>query len=402
MTYVQAYGVTEEVTGFKYAYDAENRLISVEPKEPQDGDKKEEYEYDYMGRRVKKNISTYSGGLWSLTMEKQFVYDGWNLIKEYTTVAGTTDDTKYVHGLDVSGTRQGAGGIGGLIARVNEEDGTHLYAYDGNGNVTQLVNALNGVISANYRYDPFGKTLLATGAMADKNPFRFSTKYFDEFSGLYYFGYRYYSPDLGRWLSRDPLEELGSKILRNERTDLELIDPLYKIALKQENDINLYSFNLNNPATRIDPFGLASYQVYWSLTADSAFGNMRAKVSGIVVDMEMNKKCNYDAVDFKGKFRGLSYDAIPISGTFNNNETFEDGMPWPDVTRVQGRSKIITGSIAFHKWGKSGGGYQFGSLRGTKTSISDAEGFDLSVSILFGNTFTIGEVYEMTSPYLLD
>ncbi|MBB5354036.1 RHS repeat-associated protein, partial [Haloferula luteola] len=37
----------------------------------------------------------------------------------------------------------------------------------------------------------------------------FSTKYQDEETGLYYYGYRYYDPVTGRWQSRDPLEELG-------------------------------------------------------------------------------------------------------------------------------------------------------------------------------------------------
>jgi RHS repeat-associated protein len=42
-----------------------------------------------------------------------------------------------------------------------------------------------------------------------QNPFLFSTKYFDAESSLYYYGYRYYQPSSGRWLSRDPIEEIG-------------------------------------------------------------------------------------------------------------------------------------------------------------------------------------------------
>jgi RHS repeat-associated protein len=36
------------------------------------------------------------------------------------------------------------------------------------------------------------------------NPYRYSTKEWDEKSGLYYFGARYYSPEIGRWTQRDP------------------------------------------------------------------------------------------------------------------------------------------------------------------------------------------------------
>lgn len=38
---------------------------------------------------------------------------------------------------------------------------------------------------------------------------RFSTKQWDDETGLGYWGYRYYDLDIGRWISRDPLGELG-------------------------------------------------------------------------------------------------------------------------------------------------------------------------------------------------
>src|SRR5690606_27650365 len=38
---------------------------------------------------------------------------------------------------------------------------------------------------------------------------RFSTKPLDAATGLYYYGYRFYDPNTGRWPSRDPLEESG-------------------------------------------------------------------------------------------------------------------------------------------------------------------------------------------------
>ena len=58
-------------------------------------------------------------------------------------------------------------------------------------------------------YDPFGNIVSQSGAMARSNPFRFSTQYFEAQWNLYCYGYRYYIPGVGRWLSRDPIEELG-------------------------------------------------------------------------------------------------------------------------------------------------------------------------------------------------
>jgi len=60
---------------------------------------------------------------------------------------------------------------------------------------------------AHYEYSPFGKLTAKTGTYADANPFRFSSEYADDETGLVYYNYRYYSPELGRWLSRDPIEE---------------------------------------------------------------------------------------------------------------------------------------------------------------------------------------------------
>lgn len=48
---------------------------------------------------------------------------------------------------------------------------------------------------------------------AGKYPFGFSTKYTDEETGLVYYGYRYYNPTVGRWISRDPIEKAGGSDL---------------------------------------------------------------------------------------------------------------------------------------------------------------------------------------------
>ncbi|MDD4406068.1 MAG: RHS repeat-associated core domain-containing protein [Parabacteroides sp.] len=95
-----------------------------------------------------------------------------------------------------------------------------------------LVNATNGNISAKYEYGPFGEVFCSVGDMAKVNPFGFSTKYTDNETDLVYYGYRYYSPALGRWMNRDPIEEKGG--------------------------LNLYGFVNNDPVNRWDKLGLRS------------------------------------------------------------------------------------------------------------------------------------------------
>jgi len=103
--------------------------------------------------------------------------------------------------------------------------------YDGNGNVGQVINGANDQTIAVYEYDPFGDLVTSSGSFADVNPYKFSTKYQDDESGLYYYGYRFYSPEAGRWVNRDPIGESGG--------------------------INLYKFFRNNGMTSIDFLGLA-------------------------------------------------------------------------------------------------------------------------------------------------
>ena len=63
--------------------------------------------------------------------------------------------------------------------------------------------------AAHFEYSPFGKTTVASGTIPNRFAFRFSSEYHDSETGLVYYNYRYYSPDLGRWLNRDPIGERG-------------------------------------------------------------------------------------------------------------------------------------------------------------------------------------------------
>jgi RHS repeat-associated protein len=82
----------------------------------------------------------------------------------------------------------------------------YTYTLDANKNVSDLTDVQGNVV-AHYEYSPFG-THVATGSYTG-NPFRFSSEVFDSETGLIYYNYRYYNPNLGRWINRDPIEEQG-------------------------------------------------------------------------------------------------------------------------------------------------------------------------------------------------
>lgn len=165
--------------------------------------------YDGDGRRTSKvRTLTYTSG--SPRVESsRMLWDGWLPVMEERTVNGAGLTRRwYVWGRDVSGGLDGAGGIGGLVA-IQEEGGRTLYPVeDGLGNITAVVNAANGATVARYDYGPYGEVAGESGEK-DACPFRYQSKYYDSETELSYFGYRYYSAKLGRWLSRDPLGEAG-------------------------------------------------------------------------------------------------------------------------------------------------------------------------------------------------
>jgi RHS repeat-associated protein len=70
---------------------------------------------------------------------------------------------------------------------------------------------------------------MVAGTQAGTFAFRFSTKHLDAETGLLYYGYRYYAPGTGRWISRDPLGEEGGvnvfAFLRNDAGN-NAIDPV--------------------------------------------------------------------------------------------------------------------------------------------------------------------------------
>lgn len=144
-------------------------------------------------------------------------HNGWNRIAEYQQeVSGQSLRKTYLWGMDLSGSMQGAGGVGGLLA-VTEHSGTvenpvrtpFYPTFDGNGNVSEYLDD-GGAAVAHYEYDPFGNDITPAEVALSKNSdfsYRFSTKPLDIGTGLYYYGYRWYDPLTGRWPSRDPIGE---------------------------------------------------------------------------------------------------------------------------------------------------------------------------------------------------
>ena len=206
---------------FRYTWNGENRLVRAQELVAPTNRSPYTiaYAYDHKGRMVSKRI-TENDGQDTLVKSIAYLWDGWNIIRE-TQWPVTSDQwsvgplatnhyplvTDYVWGLDLDGTLQGAGGVGGLLAVVRD-DGVFLPTYDANGNVSEYVST-DGSIVAHYDYSPFGETLIESGDLASTFTHRFSPKPWCPITGLCEYQMRKYRPEIGRWLSRDPIGEKG-------------------------------------------------------------------------------------------------------------------------------------------------------------------------------------------------
>jgi len=106
----------------------------------------------------------------------------------------------------------------------------YYYSRDHLGSIRELTDS-GGNVQTRYSYDPFGRRTRLTGTVdAD---FGFADMFWSTEASLNLTKFRAYDPDIGRWLSRDPLQDA-----------------------EQKQGPNLYVYAENNPVNRIDLDGL--------------------------------------------------------------------------------------------------------------------------------------------------
>ena len=155
------------------------------------------------------------------------------------------------------------GGVMGFIYGNNTDDNRYLYRKDILGNITGILDK-NGKIIVKYKYDAWGnhaavclnlkdgreefcditdETISFTGkyatykTLAEKNPFRYRSYYYDTETDMYYLKTRYYDPEIGRFITIDDVSYLAPDTI---------------------NGLNLYAYCGNNPVMNVDPEGNSS------------------------------------------------------------------------------------------------------------------------------------------------
>ena len=187
-----------------FLFNAGHHLMQVT------GSKTSKYRYDGEGNRLE---AVQSGNV------TRYVYDtGGNLLAE---TDGENNITRYyIHGQD------------GLLAMVTPGGQTYTYHYNGIGSTTAITDQAQNIVNM-YAYTPFGQLIDERETI--EQPFKYvgADGVMTESNGFYYMRARYYDPQIGRFISEDPIGFDGGQV-------------------------NLMAYVGNNPINFIDPLGLSA------------------------------------------------------------------------------------------------------------------------------------------------
>lgn len=220
-------GNLSEDERYLYAYDEENRLISVTRK--LDTRVVGQYQYDALSRRILKVADPDPT---KPSVETRYFYEDGRIVEEQTPSGATQATYAYGNYVDEVLTMD----RGGL---------TYYYHPNALWSVEAITDSAANVVER-YAYDAYGCATITDGTgvhvplnswgtahSANGNPWMFTGRQLDEETGLYFYRARYYDCGKGRFLQRDPLE--------------------------YSDGYNLYSYVHSNPASHGDPLGLAGY-----------------------------------------------------------------------------------------------------------------------------------------------
>ena len=331
-----------------YVWDGENRLIEAwAPGYGTVATFHLVFAYDSQSRRIWKKVFAVTGNGSQAAevpiVEERYLYDGWNLAvtlrSDGVQSAAPTIAQSYIWGPDLSGSLQGAGGVGGLLMTLDSINAQiHFPAYDGNGNLMVLVRAetgTNATVDAAYEYDPFGRTVRATGPAAQGNPFRFSTKFTDDETGLVYYGYRYYDAMLGRWLSRDPIAEQGGVNIYG-MVENDNVDGVDVLGLSEKKQKKIYMLTgLDGASTDLNTTG-GNFSQSLESEIVGIFGYLPATVRAIKEKVYFSKTLgphwSNDLIklaerEFEAEFKKPCCSKISFEyGNFDDKKTLVDGL----------------------------------------------------------------------------
>jgi RHS repeat-associated protein len=285
----------------------------------------ETFDYDNNGNLITKtvggNVTNYS---WDFNdMLTQITNDGNTYIYRYDGLGSRVAriengaEKRYVSGLvetDASGSITAYYVYGlGLISKITPSNEVYYYHYDGIGSTIGMSDSLGNMVNK-YAYDAFGKVLNEEETIP--NPFKYVGQFgvMDEGNGLLYMRARYYDPEIGRFISKDPIGFVGGLNLYG------YVDSVGKPYL----DINLYTYASNNPVNWIDPEGLQSRPI-WIPVRQGPNAPLGGNVQGRHRTGGIFCTCIWERIGFERVYESASGQIVtePECSIFDPNRNIE-------------------------------------------------------------------------------
>ena len=250
--------LSSKSSGENYIFTGKRNLNTV----TESNTVKELYTYDALGRRLKVQNADTTTLNFPLGNDTSY---------EVKKEGADTTVTKYIsaNGKYLAKT---------VKVNTNPEQ-KYFHHIDLVGSIRAITDA-TGAVTASYEYEPFGVTIKTTGS--DEDNLGFAGKRLDAGSGLSYFGARYYDTDMGRFISRDPVQD----------------------------GRNWYVYCSNNPLSYIDPNGLAVSREEWR---EDPLGNGGIGADDYWEDVDYLGYYDYD--DFELSLSGFK---LPHPGMVHN------------------------------------------------------------------------------------
>ena len=260
-----------------YFYDLHDQLVKAEVFK-KDGTKETwAYSYDALGRRIGKGRLKDGEVSDGLEEETGFVWDGSHLLQEVHS------DGRYTYIYTDPGSYE-------PLAQVRDwttEDGesrqqTHYFHCDQIGIPREMTDK-DGNLLWFGNYTGWGRLKEETRVTDSAyQPFRLQNQYADRETGLHYNFFRYYEPDVGRFVSQDPIGLMGGE--------------------------NLYWF-APNAQDWVDPLGESGYKLRLSMESQNMFRPNSSWQTHHLIPQAVWKenKAFFNAIGMKGK--GLGRDS---------------------------------------------------------------------------------------------
>ncbi|MGA1867044.1 MAG: RHS repeat-associated core domain-containing protein [bacterium] len=272
-----------------YTYDGEDRLIQVQASEDIT-----QYSYNGLGHRISKQEDSQT---------TRYVLD---INGPLSRVIAETNEVGQITSYYVYASQIG------LVSKITPDRQAYYYHFDGLGNTICITDGSGNIVNK-YAYDEFGN--LTDYVETIPNPFRYVGKYgiMDEKNGLLFMRARYYDPEIGRFLTQDPIGFAGG-------------------------DLNLYVYVRNNPVNFIDPYGLWSLTVQVGTSLTGGMGKGGTIGGGVAFGYNSENGFEYGSYEVigAGGFGGAEVSRT-LDFTFSTNTS---------ISQLEGWAHTIGGSVS--------------------------------------------------------